>query len=41
MADTVWWAMTTGKKTLDDLTPPQPQTVARILNEAPDRPVTP
>lgn len=41
MTDTVWWAMTTGKKGLDDLSPEQRKVVARILNEAPDHPVTP
>jgi hypothetical protein len=36
MTDTVWWAMIHWKKTLDDLTPEQRKTVARILNEVPD-----
>lgn len=34
--DTVWWTLAAGKKTVDDLTPAQRQTVARILNEMPD-----
>jgi 5-methylcytosine-specific restriction endonuclease McrA len=33
---TVWWALTAGKRTVDDLTPEQRKTVARILNELSD-----
>ena len=36
MDATVWWALSVGKKTADDLTPEQRRTVARILNELPD-----
>ena len=36
MDATVWWTMNAGKKTVDDLTPEQMETVARILNEMPD-----
>jgi hypothetical protein len=33
---TVWWALQMNKLTLDDLTPDQLQTIARIRNEIPD-----
>lgn len=36
MDATVWWTMNAGKKTVDDLTPEQMETVARMLNEMPD-----
>lgn len=36
MDATVWWAITMDKLTIDDLSPDQLQTVARIRNEVPD-----
>jgi hypothetical protein len=33
---TVWWALATENKGIDDLTPGQRMTVARILNEVSD-----
>lgn len=34
--ETVWWALTVDKKSIDDCTPHQRQVLARILNEVPD-----
>jgi len=36
MDATVWWALTTDKKTVSDLTPEQLATVARIRDEMPN-----
>ena len=33
---TLWWALTVEKKSIDDCTPHQRQVLARILNEVPD-----